>query len=222
MTKNEAHKLFESLMDDLLQASQHLCIARAYRALVKEFADEIKKTPDFWGLTYWAHIDAAIFRLCRVYDTSGFSLEKLLREIQQNSTIYDAKKLNEHYAKLPRACRRQVQEIKPKPLATDILQVASDNPLVGMLREWRNKRFSHKTPPDVYAPEKLGRDYPLRIMDLETLQEIGLKILNYYGEIVFNQTGQVTGDDESQIRSILASVRSSPLTMGKVLGKQLS
>jgi len=98
--------------------------------------------------------------------------------------------------------------------------VSSENPLVKSLREWRNKRFSHKTPPDVFDPEKLGKDYPLRIMDLETLQEVGLKILNYYGEIVFNQTGQVTGDEETQIRSILASVKSSPLTMRETLAKR--
>ena len=222
MTKIEAQKLFESLLDDLLQATQHLRITRAYRALVQEFKGEIGKTPEFWGITYWAHIDAAIFRLCRVYDTTSFGLEKLLREIQQNSTIYDTKKLREHYSKLPRGSQRRIQEIKPQPLLTDIHMVSSDNPLVKSLREWRNKRFSHKTPPDVFDPEKLGKDYPLRIMDLETLQEVGLKILNYYGEIVFNQTGQVTGDEETQIRSILASIKSSPLTMGKILGKQIS
>jgi len=221
MTKSQARKLFEALLVDLQQANQHLRIARAYRALAPEFKAEIKKTPEFWGVTYWSHIDAAIYRLCLVYDISGFSLEKLLLQIQQNSAIYDAEKLREHYAKLPRPYQRNIREVKPQPLLTDIQMVSSYNPLVKTLRKWRNKRLSHKTTPDIYEPEKLGRDYPLRIMDLEILQEMGLRISNYYGEIVFNLTGQVAGDEEAEMRLVLESVKSSELTMQEILEKRL-
>jgi hypothetical protein len=216
VTKDQARKVFEALLDDLQHACQHLRFARAYRTLVQEFKTEIKKTPELWNWTYWAHVDAAIFRLCRIYDTTGLSLESLLQEIERNGAIYDAKKLKEHYAKLPRGYQRKIQEIKPKPISTDIQMVSSYNPLVRTLREWRNKRFSHKTSPDIYEPGKLSRDFPLRIMDLETLQEVGLRILNYYGEIVFNMTGQVTGEEEGNIRLIFESVKSSSLTMDSI------
>ena len=73
----------------------------------------------------------------------------------------------------------------------------------------------------IYASEKLGRDYPLRIMDLEILQEMGLRISNYYGEIVFNLTGQVAGDEEAEMRLVLESVKSSELTMQEILEKRL-
>ena len=221
MTKGQARKLFEALLADFQQADKHLRIAHTYRALASEFKAEIKKAPEFWGATYWSHIDAATYRLCLVYDTSGFSLEKLLLEIQKNSAIYDAKKLREHYAKLPRPYQRKVREINPQPLLTDIKMVSSENPLVETLRKWRNNRLSHKIPSDIFDPEKLGRDYPLRIMDLEILQEIGLRIANYYGEIVFNLIGQVAGDEEAEMRLVLESVKSSELTMQEILEKRL-
>jgi hypothetical protein len=45
---------------------------------------------------------------------------------------------------------------------------------------------------------------------------VGLRILNYYGEIVFGQTGQVTGDEVAELRLILESVQASKLTLREI------
>ena len=61
-------KLLDSLADDLVQANIHFRLYEDLQKSIPEFVSIFNESNTFWHLTFRSHLDAALFRLCRVYD----------------------------------------------------------------------------------------------------------------------------------------------------------
>jgi HEPN superfamily AbiU2-like protein len=65
----EFKTVLETLCVDLATANDHYALFRKLMA-AKEgpYTKALSQSQTFWSLTYGAHYDAAVFRLCRAYD----------------------------------------------------------------------------------------------------------------------------------------------------------
>jgi len=160
-------------------------------------------------MTYFAHMDAAIFRLCRTYDKTSWSLECLLKTLRDKPELYTKNELKDFLENsgMPEWNKIHLPEIDHKMLDADIKIVSSQNTLVRNFRKLRDKRFAHKTPEHVLNPLKLDSQYPLKLIDVETLYSNAFRILNFYGHAVIGSTGNTTGDSVADLKTIFESIR---------------
>ncbi|MBI5772662.1 MAG: hypothetical protein HZA89_02835 [Verrucomicrobia bacterium] len=97
--KGEISKWVESLFEELFWSGTHLRIASGLRQVIPRHKTEIRKSNELWTFTYWAHIDSAVFRLCRIYDKTSWSLERLLITLRDNPLLYSKNEIKEALAK---------------------------------------------------------------------------------------------------------------------------
>ncbi|MEN9573121.1 MAG: hypothetical protein RL514_976 [Verrucomicrobiota bacterium] len=166
----EQKRRFEVLAGELGIANTHLYIYRKLtEAREAEFADELYKALDFWGYTIQAHVQAAVLRLCRVYDSNGetLGLQCLLQCLVRAARIGH---LNSQVTQ-----KRFAQQVK-----SDLNFCAghSTDALVKKLRvlrckfvAHRNHEFSMKQTKDSLA------EYPLTIGELQSLIDDGFSVL---------------------------------------------
>ena len=68
-------KVLHALCVDLGQAADHYTLFRnLMRAKEGPFTKAVSGSQTFWGLTYGAHLETALFRLCRAYDQDADAL----------------------------------------------------------------------------------------------------------------------------------------------------
>src|SRR5580692_483177 len=122
ITRTRIWSWFDSLFDEVLWSGTHLKIASAFRNVARPYKVEIEKTSGFWTMTYFAHVDAAIFRLCRTYDKTSWSLECLLKTLRDKPELYTKNELKDFLENsgVPEWNRTYLPEIDSKTLAADI------------------------------------------------------------------------------------------------------
>jgi len=96
-SSEEFERLLDALFDEIVNASIFFRLHRDLAGSTKDYLDEMNQSPAFWTLTLKAHFDAALIRLCRVYDKTrnALSLRNLLDTIQANLYLFDTDSFKE-------------------------------------------------------------------------------------------------------------------------------
>ena len=120
-----------------------------------------------------AHFDAALFRLCRIFDQhpDGLNLRNFLQTTQENSGIFAEENFRERLKGNPfvGSLASAAQRPDADQLARDIEFSGTDNPLVESLVVLRNNYFVHRSARDVVGPQDLHLRYPVTHENVEIL-----------------------------------------------------
>lgn len=210
---SEFHKLLFALAGDLVDARIHFNLWRDLSAAKEEYFIEFSQSNTFWYLTFEAHLDATLVRLCKSFDLHrrSLNLRTLISTVKDNLHLFeeagfrDRLKGNAFVDSLAASYRvpsaAMIQE--------DLEFVSLDNPLVKKLTVWRDKHIAHRDPSPVLNPEELTVRYPLLFTDIDKLLRGGLRIVNEYSSLFIATTHSsgVVGKDD--YLTILKAVRES-------------
>jgi hypothetical protein len=170
-TPEEFKTVLQALAHDLAHANDHHSLfRRLLEARADTYSKALSQAQTFWSLTYEAHQDSAIFRLCRAYDQepSALSLKTFVATIASGSPC------------LPPVA--EFHALNANQLAEDAAWVdQKQNRLVKHLMMWRHKHFAHMDVRKTIS-RSLAAEYPLTNAEVEKLLETGFDIVNrYYG-----------------------------------------
>jgi AbiU2 len=199
MTRIRSTEEFKTVVDtlclDLADANDHYALHRKLLA-AKEgaYTKALSQSQTFWSLTYGAHFDAAVFRLCRAYDQNptNLALVGLLEAIDSRSPF------------LPQPAGFNTLDLSQ--LANDMNWVREEsNSVVRHLMMWRHKVYAHRD-----VRKTIGRDlaetHPVTHADVTALLERGFEIVNRYNRVLFANSfsREVTGlaDYEKVLRTL--------------------
>ena len=89
-TAEEFRRLLTTLTDELVDANIHWQLYSDLALAGTKYAREFNQARTFWGLTVSAHLDAAVFRLCKIYDQhrDGLNLRSFLETVQLNHSVF--------------------------------------------------------------------------------------------------------------------------------------
>jgi len=210
---SEFHKLLFALAGDLVDARIHFNLLRSLSAANEEYFIEFAQSNTFWSLTFEAHLDATLVRLCKSFDLHrrSLNLRTLVSTVKENLHLFEEEGFRERLRgntfvdslaatyRVPSAA--MIQE--------DLEFVSPDNPLVKKLTVWRDKHIAHRDPSSVLNPEELTGRYPLLFTDIDELLRRGLRIVNEYSSpfIATTHSSGVVGKDD--YLTILKAVRES-------------
>src|SRR5437763_15135400 len=90
-SSDEFETLLNALATELVHANIYFKLHYDLKSATTEFENEISQSRTFWFLTFQSLLDAALFRLCRIYDTDPRSngLFNFLNMIKENLHIFD-------------------------------------------------------------------------------------------------------------------------------------
>jgi hypothetical protein len=88
--ESEFKRLRDSIASELSDARDHWNLVKALGAARDDYWGEMDLSRTFWHLTFIAHIEAVVFRLCRLYDKDGgaLSLVRFLLTVSDNRTLF--------------------------------------------------------------------------------------------------------------------------------------
>jgi len=177
-------QLLTALLDEVVDARFHFNLHQDLVKASDEYFKEFSQSPTFWGLTFSAHIDVVVLRLCRVYDTdrSALNLRNLLDTIKANLNIFDQPSFRERL-KGNSFVDSLAADSKPPDagqLEKDIQAVCDSNPLVRKLVLWRHNYIAHRNSHYTLNPRKFEAEYPLCFSEVDELSKRALDIGNRY------------------------------------------
>jgi AbiU2 len=187
----EFQRLLDSLVRELVDANivfkLHLDLERS----TSRFRAAMNESWTFWFLARQATLDAAAYRLCKVYDQSidSVSLRTLLQTIEAHPELF----LPEEYVKRGDAkLAEDPPDLDPTQLAKDIaFATAVSNPLVQHLLKLRSNFFAYLGASLLKSGESIATEYPLANNDLGELLHTGMEIANRYS-IAFRARSYMT------------------------------
>jgi hypothetical protein len=183
----EFRHLLTALLDDIVDARLYFTLHQNLAKAVEEYTTEFNQSPTFWGLTFHAHIDAVMLRLCRIYDTyerSVLNLRNLLETVQAHLSIFEKPYFRERLKKNP-FVESLAAELKPPDeaqLRKDIEMVTHSDPLVRKVVMWRNNYVAHRNSHYVLNPKKFDT-HPLPFGEIDVLLKRALQIGNRYSKL---------------------------------------
>ena len=192
----EFRHLLTTLLDDLVDARFHFSLHQNLAKATEEYATEFSQSLTFWGLTFSAHMDAVMVRLCRAYDTyehSALNLHNLLDTIEANLAIFDEPNFRQRL-KGNTFVDSLAAELKPpdrEQFRKDIEAVSDSDPLVHKLVMWRHNYVAHRNSHFALNPQKFDTHYPLTFADIDALLNRALEIGNRYS-LLFDASAHAT------------------------------
>ena len=157
-----------------------------YHYLTKHI-DAFNSAMTFWNLTFRAHDDAILIRLCRLYDQhpASLSLRRILLTIKDNPDFFDKAKFRERFKGDPyvETAARSVGQTDGDQLAKDIEFASAKNPLVAKLDKRRGRVVAHRDPRSVPSKVPLPDTDPLTQEEVAQLLNCARTILNRYREL---------------------------------------
>ena len=221
----EFQGLLEALAGELVEANIHFKLHRALVDSIPEYVKEYNQTATFWSLTHQAHLDVALFRLCKIFDqhSKSLNLRNLLDTIKQNLSLFEIENFRERLKDSPFVESLSEGSRKPdiKQLEKDLAFVSEKNPLVEILvNKWRNNLFAHIGPKYVIKKRRISAEYPLTVDDIEKLLKTGMSILNRYSSLFRANTysTQIIGHDD--FKFVLKSIRENLNLMDRQLEEE--
>lgn len=179
ITEAEFVKLTGTLAEEIQGANIDYTLYRDLHDACCNHAIVVQQSRAFWPMTLDAHINSAVLRLCRIYDThkSSFNLRKWLRLIKANprwfsEAAFEARKSNpiSSYHGSP----------DPAQLELDIEFAGVTNPLVKNLIAFRGNMVAHLGENWVLDRRNTRTSFRLTLGNLKTLATTALTILNRY------------------------------------------
>ncbi|MGD1018324.1 MAG: hypothetical protein ABSA12_03285 [Verrucomicrobiia bacterium] len=184
--KEFASKLEALIVDYVYTESIFRQRVSLYHYLTKH-ADEFNTAKTFWNLTFRAHDDAILIRLCRLYDQhpAALSLRRILLTIKDNPDFFDKTKFQERFKDEPyvETATRSVGQPDADQLAKDIEFASANNPLVAKLDKSRGRVVAHRDPRSVPGKVPLPDTDPLTQQEVAELLNNARTILNRYREL---------------------------------------
>src|SRR6266545_923009 len=204
---SEFHRLLGALVDELVDAQINLRLHQDLTASVRDYAREFGQSNTFWSLTFQAHLDAAVFRLCKAYDQNNTSLnlKNLLDTVSANLHLFDEAEFRERLKGNPFVDSLAATSRRPDTaqLQTDLEFVSNANPLVKKLTIWRNNFYAHRSPTYALDPGSLAKRFPLSVSDVDVLSQEGVRIVNRYSVLFIATTHSTTIVGHDDYRSVL-------------------
>jgi hypothetical protein len=189
-TSEKFSKELDSLQKDIFQAKVHFDIFDGLRQLWPKYFQQIRNSPCFWNYTMQAHIDAAVVRLCRIYDEhrSAFQITRFLEEIQKNSNLFNEPAFRERLKNDPKrdvdGLAKYRRTLNHEQLKKEIWFCSNENPLVERLRDWRDKVIAHNNyDVAINWSEPFNKKYPLPYEDIKKLIDEAFSIANSYSSL---------------------------------------
>ena len=179
---------------------------------LSNYASEFNESWTFWSLTFQAHWDTTLFRLCKIYDqhNTSLNLRNLLDTIEANAGLFDVENFRARLKGNPFVDSLASGSTKPdlKQLQKDKEVVSESNPLVKALVFWRNNFFAHRSAKHVAAKRSLTDHYTFDVAAVDTLLKEGMRILNSYSVLfrALSYSTQIVGHDD--YKHILEASRS--------------
>ena len=221
----EFEHLLDALANELVDANIHFKLYDDITGRIAEFQQELNQSNTFWSLTFQAHLDASVFRLCKIYDQNSRSLNlrNLLDTINGNLGIFDQANFRERLKDNPYVESLSADSRKPDEpqLQQDLRFVSDDNSLVKNLTVWRNNFFAHRSTNHVIKKGDLSGNYPLTISDVESLLVEGMRILNRYSSLFRASTYSTNIIGRDDYRFVLESVRANLALMDSRVEEEL-
>lgn len=224
-SSDEFDKLLKALADEAVNANIFFKLHIALKSATTEYNRELNQSTTFWYLTFQALLDAALFRLCLIYDTypTSNSLPNLLDTIKENLHIFDEADFRDRLKDNPFVDSLAQSARKPelKQLDVDIEYASDKNPLVKNLLVWRHNILAHRSAGNIIKGKNLRVDYPLSIENLSELLEKGISILNHYSSLfrALSRSTQIVGHDDYQY--VLSCIRSDLIRREEELEAEL-
>src|SRR5207245_10033820 len=99
-SSEEFHRLLFALVDELVDAQIHFNLYQDLVAAIPEYSTEFNQSNTFWSLTFSAHLDATVLRICKAYDqyrcdNPSLNLTSLLEKIDDNRHLFADPNLRE-------------------------------------------------------------------------------------------------------------------------------
>lgn len=192
----EFRSLLTALLDDLVDARFHFSLHQSLVKSIEEYGKEFEQSPTFWGLTFGAHIDAVMLRLCRAYDNypqCALNLRNLLDTVKANLSIFDEPNFRQRL-RGNNFVEALAAELEPPSLAqlqNDVEAASDSDPLVKKLTIWRNNYVAHRNSRFALKPEELAAQYPLSFVEIDVLLTRALEIGNRYS-LLFDASAHAT------------------------------
>jgi hypothetical protein len=198
----EFERLLNALSDETVTAYIHFRLYSDLEAARTQYATAFIQSWTFWSLTFQAHWDTALFRLCKIYDqnTISLNLRNLLDTIEENMDIFDVDNFRERLKGNPFVDSLATGAKKPDlaELKKDRETVSDSDPLVKALVFWRNNFFAHRSAKHVAAKKNLADHYTFDVSAVESLLKNAMRILNNYS-VLFRASSystQIVGHDD--------------------------
>jgi hypothetical protein len=175
-------KLFQRLIDDIIDAGAFLRLHRHFETAFKEYKTEINQTPAFWHFTEKAVREASLVRLARIYDQDNraLSLLTLLNTIGHHSAFFEDEavlsRVSKAYAEVFRSGSHTIDKIQ---LEKDISLVSASDPLVLKVIRWRNNLGAHISAKPILRAKK-HTESPLTRDEVWELKDRAFSIFNRY------------------------------------------
>ncbi|MEP7310260.1 MAG: hypothetical protein ABJA98_32555 [Acidobacteriota bacterium] len=189
----------KTLCFDLGRAADHYALfGKLLEARDGAFTKALSQSQTFWSMTYGAHFETAVFRLCRAYDQDleVLALSAFLETIKAQPSFLLSSQM--------------LQTCDQTQLAADLEWVSADkNPVVKNLMMWRHKVYAHRDVRKTVSGD-IAAQYPISHTDMSNLLENGFDIVNRYNGVFFGGcfAREVHGleDYENVLRTLQDSV----------------
>jgi hypothetical protein len=203
-SQEEFERLLNALCNEAVEASIHFRLYSDLNNSHKEYGQVFNETWTFWSLTFQAHWDTTLFRLCKIYDQhkTSLNLRNLLDTIKANVGIFDVENFRERLkgnafvdSLAADARRPDVAELKK-----DVETVTDNNADVKALLFWRNNFYAHRSAEHVAEKKALTDRYVLSYEMVERLLKNAMRIVNAYSSLFRASTylTQIVGHDDYQ------------------------
>ena len=211
-SSEEFSRLLDALANETVTACIHFRLYSDLEAARAGYSVEFNQSWTFWWLTFQAHWDTTLFRLCKIYDqhNSSLNLRNLPDTIEANISIFDVENFRERLKGNPFVDSLASGSKKPDlvQLQKDKEFVSETNPLVKTLVFWRNNFFAHRSSKHVAANKSLADHYTFDMTVVDQLLKEAMRILNSYS-VLFRASSystQIIGHDD--YRHVLEAIRS--------------
>lgn len=207
----EFQHLLESLASEVVDASIHFKLYSDLTGAISEYQTEYNQTNAFWSLTFQSHLDAAVFRLCKIYDQHAktLNLRNLLDTIKANIDVFDTEDFRKRLKDNPFVESLSEKSRKPdeQQLEEDLVYVSNENPLIKNLLVLRNNFYAHRNAKDAITKRNLADDYPLTIENIGELLTVGIRLINHYSGLFRASTYSTNIIGRDDFNFVLKSIR---------------
>ena len=207
----EFQSLLEALASELVEANIRFKLYADLTESISEYQEEYNQSTAFWSLTFQSHLDAAVFRLCKIYDQHAktLNLRNLLDTTKANIYVFDTEDFRERLKDNPFVESLSADSHRPdeEQLEGDLVYVSEGNPLVKNLTIWRNNFFAHRSAINAITKRNLADDYPLTVENVKELLVEGMKLINRYSNLFRATTYSTNMIGRNDFQFVLKSIR---------------
>jgi hypothetical protein len=213
----EFKRLMKALASDIVNAHIHYQLFKDLNEYLRDHSLVASQSNTFWHFTLQAHLNTAIYTLCRIYDQNDTSLHlyNWLTTIRENLHLFDEDQFRERLRDNPFVDSSAQHPRKPpqEELDEDIRSCSNEDARVKALTVRRGSDIAHRSAKLVVADRSISEDYPLTYGDVDALLERARKVLNRYTDLFSAEvySTKVIGDKDFQyvIDCVEAKVKES-------------